>query len=192
MKGSKKLISIYDYILQELAVLAKENGVSISDLASIILSYSIRLLRGKTNIEETLKHSLLLSDARRLGAILIPLSAIEAVFKEPSNVDLVVSDISKFLKNLIAYIKAYEIEDITVKDVLTLFIPALSIDEINTEKASKIIISIIPIFSKNKNIVEYISKVASTVLEEWGYQVLQINIHESIIIVEFVRAEQKR
>lgn len=186
MKTSKKLIVVPEPILEELMYIAKRNGLTISELTTLILSHAAHMLRNETNISNIFKETILVSSTRKLGGIIIPVSVLGTIFSEAdSNVEnKILTNMASFIKVTVLYLREHTSNNLNIQDILSLFLPRTTIDVIEENGSAKLII-----YVNDKRLNNYVKRIAEEIIKVWGYEITRIDQQGDLIIIKY-RARQ--
>ncbi|KSW12561.1 hypothetical protein CF15_07555 [Pyrodictium occultum] len=184
-KGARKLIAVPEEILQELSVIAKRSGLTISELASLILSFAARALHGRDNIASLFTEMTLLTDMRRLGGVIVPQKGLVELVNsaDPSARDTFIKEVGRLATSIAVFAKVRGLDDILTKDIISLFVPNASIEEINDGNSGKIIISITE--KPYSGMLDMLKTIATSVLEAMGKRVEKIDEYDSILVINY-------
>ncbi|HIQ23500.1 MAG TPA: hypothetical protein EYH50_00425 [Pyrodictium delaneyi] len=187
-KGSKKLIAIPESLLNDLAIIAKRSGLTISELVTLILSFATRTLHGKDNISSIFTEAILLTDMHRLGGIVVPQRGLAQLVNsaDPIMRDQFIKEVESLAASIAVSAKLRSMDNITAKDLIYLFAPSASIDEINEGNTGKIVITLAE--QPGKGMLELLKAVSTRVLEAWGLKVEAVENYGSIVVLQYKRS----
>ncbi|WP_338249203.1 hypothetical protein [Pyrodictium abyssi] len=186
-KGSKKLIAIPESLLNDLAMIAKRSGLTISELVTLILSFATRTLHGKDNISSIFTEAVLLTDMHRLGGIVVPQRGLAQLVDSVDTVvrDQFIKEVESLAASIAVSAKLRSMDSVTVKDLIYLFAPSASIDEINEGDTGKIVITLAE--PPGEGMLELLKAVSARVLEAWGLRVESVENYGSIVVLQYRR-----
>ncbi len=194
MKGPKKLIVVPETVLRDLMGIAKRTGLTISELASLMLAHAARMLQGRDNITTIFRDSVMLADTKRLGAVVIPNDALLALLEGSSDEARTrfINHVREFARTATVYLKAHGVEDLEPKDIISLFTPFSTIDTVDGANGEKRLIISLSQRNSSELLASYVRDIASTIIEEMGYQVLSSEKLGSIVIIEYRDRKKKK
>lgn len=186
-KGSKKLIAVPENILNDLASIAKRSGLTVSELVTLILSFAVRAFHGKDNISSIFTEAILLTDMHRLGGVMVPQRGLSQLIDSvnPVTRDKFIAEIQSLAASIAVSVKLRNMDNVTPKDIIYLFIPNASIDEIDDDYNGKIVITLAEPVSEN--MIELLKAISTKILEAWGLQVNNVESYSSILVVEYIK-----
>lgn len=184
-KGSKKLIAIPESLLNDLAMIAKRSGLTISELVTLILSFATRTLHGKDNISSIFTEAILLTDMHRLGGIVVPQRGLAQLVDsvDPAVRDQFIKGVESLAASIAVSARLRSMDSVTVKDLIYLFAPNASIDEINEGNGGKIVITLAE--PPGEGMLELLKAVSARVLEAWGLKVEAVENYGSIVVLQY-------
>jgi hypothetical protein len=189
-KGSKKLIPVPEQIVRDLSQLAKRSGLTVQEVISLILSYAARSLRGREDVNTLFVEAALLSDARRFGGLMVPLSGLERLLSRAGEEELrlLQESYKSFISSLSVSARVREYGVAEPRDLLSILLPLVNVDEVEAGSGARrlIITSATPL---DKTTARLIESIALEVLRSWGCSVSRSEAHESLIVVEYSCAE---
>ncbi len=187
MKGPKKLIVVPETVLRDLMNIAKRTGLTISELASLMLAHAARMLQGRDNITTIFRDSILIADTKRLGAVIVPGDALLVLLENSSDEarSRFLSHVKEFARTATIYLKAHGVEDLEPKDIIALFTPFSTIDTVDGINGEKRLIISLNSRNSSELLASYVKDLAASIIEEMGYRVLASEKLGSIVVIEY-------
>ena len=187
MKGPKRLIVVPETVLRDLMNIAKRTGLTISELASLMLAHAARMLQGRDNITTIFRDSILIADTKRLGAVIVPGDALLVLLENSSDEarSRFLSHVKEFARTATIYLKAHGVEDLEPKDIIALFTPFSTIDTVDGINGEKRLIISLNSRNSSELLASYVKDLAASIIEEMGYRVLASEKLGSIVVIEY-------
>ncbi len=194
MKGPKKLIVVPESVLRDLMSIAKRSGLTISELASLMLAHAARMMQGRDNITTIFRDSVLLADTKRLGAVVVPSEALAILLEESSDETRAkfLDKVKSFTKTATLYLRAHGVEDIEPKDIISLFTPFSTIDTVEGVNGDRrLIISLNP-NNASEVLAGYVREIATIIIKELGYTIKASEQLGPIVVIEYEDKRMKK
>ena len=190
-KTGKKLIVVPEELTEELMPLAKQSGLTLQELVTLILSYAVRSLRGKENIRTLFQDMVLLYDINRLGAMPVPQKGLKTIVE---SIDERVFDEFLSYMNYIASIAATSARvrgfyNGSPRDVIQILIPEATIEDHSDGDEQRLIIGLRE--PAGERFRRLIAEIVNVVLEGYGYRVEREESLGPILVFRYTRSGEQ-
>ncbi|OWJ55012.1 hypothetical protein Pdsh_04785 [Pyrodictium delaneyi] len=128
----------------------------------------------------------------RLGGVMVPQRGLSQLIDsaDPTTRDKFIAEIQSLAASIAVSVKLRNMDNVTPKDIIYLFIPNASIDEIDDDYNGKIVITLAEPVSEN--MIELLKAISTKILEAWGLRVNNVESYSSILVVEYTKPTKEQ